>query len=129
MVDGMSISATSGNGQLSNFIPDMTSTQEVAVSYSAGIGGTGVRRRPDEPDSARRRKPVQGILLRHRREREVAVEQLHAGTEGRGTADAQFLKVVYDVNPGVGGPIVKDKLWFYSAARWQTTQSYIAGGT
>jgi hypothetical protein len=36
MVDGMSISATSGNGQLSNFIPDMTSTQEVAVSYSAG---------------------------------------------------------------------------------------------
>ena len=37
------------------------------------------------------------------------------------------LKVVYDVNPGVGGPIVKDKLWFYSAARWQTTQSYIAG--
>ena len=37
------------------------------------------------------------------------------------------LKVVYDVNPGVGGPIVKDKLWFYSAARWQTTQTYIAG--
>ena len=36
MVDGMSISATSGNGQLSNFIPDMTSTQEVAVNYSAG---------------------------------------------------------------------------------------------
>ena len=37
------------------------------------------------------------------------------------------LKVVYDVNPGAGGPLVKDKLWFYSAARWQTTQSYIAG--
>ena len=36
MVDGMSTSATSGNGELSNFIPDMTSTQEVAVSYSAG---------------------------------------------------------------------------------------------
>ena len=31
MVDGMSISATSGDGQLSNFIPDMTSTQEVSV--------------------------------------------------------------------------------------------------
>ena len=36
MVDGMSISATSGDGQLTNFMPDMTSTQEVAVSYSAG---------------------------------------------------------------------------------------------
>ena len=37
------------------------------------------------------------------------------------------IKLVYDVNPGVGGPIVKDKLWFYSAARWQTTQTYVAG--
>ena len=33
------------------------------------------------------------------------------------------IKLVYDVNPGGGGPIVKDKLWFYSAARWQTTQT------
>ena len=90
MVDGMSISATSGNGQLSNFIPDMTSTQEVAVSYSAGYGRAGVRRRPDEPDSARRRQQVQGVLLRHRCEREVAVEQLHGRTEERGPADAQF---------------------------------------
>ena len=37
------------------------------------------------------------------------------------------LKEVYDVNPGAGGPLVRDKLWFYSAARWQSTQSYIAG--
>ena len=31
------------------------------------------------------------------------------------------------MNPGVGGPIIKDKLWVYSAARWQTSQTYIAG--
>ena len=36
LVDGMSTSATSGNGELSNFIPDITSTEEVAVSYAAG---------------------------------------------------------------------------------------------
>src|SRR5579863_750358 len=28
---------------------------------------------------------------------------------------------IYDYNPGVGGPVVKDKLWFYSAARFQLT--------
>ena len=37
------------------------------------------------------------------------------------------LKKLYDVNPGVGGPIVRDKLWFYSAARWQETHNYVAG--
>ena len=74
MVDGMSISATSGNGQLSNFIPDMTSTQEVAVSYSAAGGRAGVRRRPDEPDSARGRKPFKGSVLRDRCQRVLAVK-------------------------------------------------------
>jgi hypothetical protein len=34
---------------------------------------------------------------------------------------------VYDINPSFGGPIRKDRLWFYSAARWQATNRYVAG--
>ena len=37
------------------------------------------------------------------------------------------MKRAYDINPSVGGPIVRDKLWFYVSARWQTNQNYIAG--
>ena len=61
MVDGMSISATSGNGELSNFIPDMTVHPGGGGQLFGGLGRSGVRRRPDEPDSARRRQRVQGI--------------------------------------------------------------------
>ena len=35
------------------------------------------------------------------------------------------LKNVYDVNPGFGGPIVKDKLWFFGTARWTAAENYI----
>ena len=35
------------------------------------------------------------------------------------------MKSVYDVNPGFGGPIVKDKLWFFGTARWTAAENYV----
>jgi hypothetical protein len=127
MVDGMSISATSGNGQLSNFIPDMTSTQEIAVSYSAGtadqaFGGVQMNLIPREGGN-QFKGSVFATAANEKWQSSNYTEELQAA----GLRTPNALKLVYDVNPGAGGPIVKDKLWFYSAARWQTTQSYIAG--
>jgi hypothetical protein len=34
------------------------------------------------------------------------------------------VKRLYDINPSFGGPIVRDKLWFYGSGRWIDTQSY-----
>jgi hypothetical protein len=45
----------------------------------------------------------------------------------RGLRQPNSLKQTYDFNPTGGGPIVRDKLWFYSAARFQTNQNYVAG--
>jgi hypothetical protein len=39
-------------------------------------------------------------------------------------ADVKSLKVIYDYGVGVGGPIKKDKVWFYSANRVWGTQAY-----
>jgi len=36
------------------------------------------------------------------------------------------LKTLYDLNGAVGGPIKKDKLWFYATARYFTNEYYIA---
>ena len=34
---------------------------------------------------------------------------------------------IYDVNPGFGGPVVRDRLWFYLSVRKWTAQQYVAG--
>jgi hypothetical protein len=127
MVDGMSISATSGDGQLSNFIPDMTSTQEVAVSYSAGaadqaFGGVQMNLIPREGGNT-----FKGSFFATGVNEKFQSNNYTQALQTAGLRTPNSLKVVYDVNPGAGGPIVRDKLWFYSAARWQTTQSYLAG--
>ena len=44
---------------------------------------------------------------------------------GLGTPNA--LKRSYDYNPGVGGPILRDRLWFHVAYKKQSTEVYPAG--
>src|SRR4030095_11106197 len=35
------------------------------------------------------------------------------------------LNHVYDFNPGYGGPIVKDKLWFFGSLRWTQAENFV----
>jgi hypothetical protein len=35
------------------------------------------------------------------------------------------LKEVYDYNPGYGGPIIRDRLWFFGSARWTGAINYV----
>jgi hypothetical protein len=41
------------------------------------------------------------------------------------TTQPGALKTVYDFNPGFGGPIKKDKLWFFASARWTKAENYV----
>lgn len=45
----------------------------------------------------------------------------------RGAATTTVLKKVWDVNPGVGGPILRDKIWFYAAYRYSGSEEAPAG--
>ena len=45
----------------------------------------------------------------------------------RGLTNTAEVKQIYDVGGGVGGPLKKDKLWFYTAHRWWGSQEYAPG--
>jgi hypothetical protein len=45
----------------------------------------------------------------------------------RGASDTDSLKKLYDINGAVGGPIKRDKLWFYYTSRYFTNEYYQAG--
>ena len=51
---------------------------------------SGDRRRAHQHDSARRRQHVQGLVLRHRRQRQVPGQQLHPGSDRPRPAHAEF---------------------------------------
>ena len=37
------------------------------------------------------------------------------------------IKANWDINPAFGGPILRDRLWFFGAARYTVTADYVAG--
>ena len=45
----------------------------------------------------------------------------------KGLKAVNSVKKLWDFNPTVGGPIVKDKLWFFGGFRYNGAQSYLAG--
>ena len=127
MIDGMSISATSGNGELSNFMPDITSAQEIAVSTGGGsadqpFGGVVTNLIPKEGGNRFSGSFFGTYVTRSMEGSNYTPELQTAGLRAPNT-----IKEVYDYNPGIGGPLLKDKLWFYSAARFQLTENYQAG--
>src|SRR5215468_12089132 len=44
-----------------------------------------------------------------------------------GLTTSASLRSLFDVNGSIGGPIVKDRLWFYFTERYQTNSTYAAG--
>jgi len=44
-----------------------------------------------------------------------------------GLTGVSSLKNMFDVNAAYGGPIAKDRLWFFTTGRYQTNTSYLAG--
>lgn len=45
----------------------------------------------------------------------------------KGLEQVNRVKEVTEVNPTMGGPLVKDRLWFYGGYRYQVSQKFLAG--
>jgi hypothetical protein len=57
----------------------------------------------------------------------LQTSNLTSRLQGLGLTATSGLKSLFDVNGSLGGPIVKDRLWFYVTGRYQTNSTYLAG--
>ncbi len=126
-LDGVRVGNVLSEGQFSNFVPDTGSTQEVTMDYAAvsaeqPFGGLRINIIPKEGGNA-----VRGSFFA------TYVTSAWQGTnidddlKAKGLPDPNEMKKAYDFNPSVGGPLMRDKLWFYFSSRWQKNESYVAG--
>ena len=57
----------------------------------------------------------------------LQANNLTSRLQALGLTSTSTLKALFDVNGSLGGPIVKDRLWFYVTERYQTNSTYAAG--
>jgi carboxypeptidase family protein len=54
-------------------------------------------------------------------------DNLTSSLRARGLSEPNKIKANWDINPAFGGPILRDKVWFFGAARYNVTADYVAG--
>jgi hypothetical protein len=127
MIDGFILRNTGAEGQNVNISPDMGSTQEMTVDYAAGsaeqaYAGLRINLVPREGGNAFRLSAFATGVTSAFQSNNYTQE-----LKDRGLTAPNRLKEAYDVNVSGGGPIVRDRLWFYSSVRAQSNEQYMAG--
>jgi hypothetical protein len=120
LVDGMN-GGYQGMG-VSGYVPEVGNSQEVVVTLSGGLG------------EATTGGPQMNIVTKTGGNT-FAGSVFVSGTgdalqgtniEGSGLTATNSMKKLWEVNPSFGGPIVKDRLWFFGTFRYQSSRQNVA---
>ncbi|HVZ19597.1 MAG TPA: carboxypeptidase-like regulatory domain-containing protein [Vicinamibacterales bacterium] len=131
-IGGVSAATTIRFGESLSSSPSFTAMQEVAVNTSgadASMAGGGVQMNYVPRDGG---NSFKGLMFASGATSGMQGNNYTSGTKDASgactPADSMFcrglllqpgaLVHVYDYNPGFGGPLMKDKLWFFGTARW-----------
>jgi carboxypeptidase family protein len=124
--DGMAILNMAGDGNVSYIINSQTIEEMVlesggisAESASSGFSANGVPKEGSNTFSF----SVSGLFTNDKLQSDNLSDDLRA----RGVTTTDKTLHVYDAGVTLGGPIRKDKLWFYGAIRWQGSKNQKAG--
>jgi hypothetical protein len=127
MIDGMSTANSELAGQASNFLPNFGAVQEMAVDYSSGTadqatGGVRINMIPREGGNV-----FKGSIFGTGVNASFQGSNYSQALQDRGLKTPNSIQMEYDVNPGFGGPLKENTLWFYGSGRWVKTANYVGG--
>ncbi len=115
--DGLNMTANTADGGVSGQYPNQGAYQEVVVqtkALPAEVGAGGVSVNMITKDGGNR---FRGDLFATYTGQSLQSGNVSAEQTARGLTTPSATDVFYDVNAGVGGPVVSDKLWFYASGR------------
>jgi hypothetical protein len=126
-VDGLTVRNVAGQGNSTNTVMDVGSSQELTIDYAAGnaeaiTGGVLFNFVPKEGGNN-----FSGSFFGSHTNTSFQNSNYSPELAAQGLRSPNRLKNLFDYNGSAGGPIARDKLWFYSSARFQRVENYIAG--
>ncbi len=118
-VDGLNISNPPGGNQPSNYVADVGNSSEVTMTTSGGLGeaetaGLQINIVPKQGGNR-----TSGLLFASGFSEGMQASNYTSELAARGVTQPNPVSHVYDINAAVGGPIAKDKLWYYMSVRQQ----------
>ena len=128
LVDGMVVDAMFPSGQCACVYDNEMQTQELSVSLNGGsaenqLSGVLVNRIPRTGGNT-----FSGDQLVTFSNSSLQSGNIGDDLTARGVGSPDELYRQYDVNYSLGGPIVRDRLWFFATGRHWAYNNYVLGG-
>ena len=123
LVNGVSFHSANGSGYTGS--PNIAAYQEMAIdtggiSAEAKEGGLRMNLIPRDGGNTFR-----GFFFGSFANSSMQGNNFSQDLKDRGLGTPNSVKKLWDVNPALGGPIKRDKLWFHSTIRHDTAMSYV----
>jgi hypothetical protein len=108
----------SGGGGLTNFMINTGSVQEMSVQTAGAsvenqVSGVFINVIPKEGANA-----FKGELFVTGANGAFQSDNLTDAIKNAGLTNVTTVNRIWDINPGVGGPVVRDRVWFYTSVRY-----------
>jgi hypothetical protein len=114
-VDGLNVGNPPGGNQPPGYAVDVGNSQEITFTTSGGLGEAETAGLVMNVVPKTGGNTTQGSFFYSGSGKNLQADN----TEGTGLSAATPLTKVYDVNVAVGGPIVRDRVWYFATARTQ----------
>ena len=124
-VEGLNISNPPGGNQPPNYTADIGNSSEVTVMTAGGLGefetaGVQMNIVPKQGGNS-----LSGLIASSGFSKGMQSDNYSADLQARGAGAPNPTYHVYDFNAAVGGPIKKDRLWYYMSVRQQGSRRNI----
>src|SRR5688572_5563018 len=127
MIDGMRIGNMYIDSNLTNMSLSPLLFDQVDVSLSGQMGETGTNGVIMNAIPKAGGNTFSGSLLANGSGPSLQGSNVTEDLQARGLRGASStLKKLYDINGAVGGPIKRDRLWFYATSRYFTSEYFLA---
>lgn len=118
-VEGLNVSNPPGGNQPPNYTADIGNAAEVTMTTSGGLGesetaGLTINIVPKQGGNQ-----MSGLLFVSGFSKGMQSDNFTDELRSRGATQPNPVYRVYDVNTAVGGPIARDRLWYYMSVRVQ----------
>jgi hypothetical protein len=116
-LDGISVGSAFNGGGVSAYIADVGNAQEIAMTTSGGLGEAEVGGPALNVVPKTGGNTVKGSVYLSGVTKGMIGSNYTDDLKARGLTTPGSNTKIWDFNAGVGGPIVKDRLWFFATAR------------
>jgi hypothetical protein len=125
--NGVSLATANGAGQNSSQSANLAAYQEITVDSAAvnaelATGGPRINYIPRDGGNT-----FAGVIFGNFANDSMQGSNYSDELKARGLAVPGSIGNIYDINPGLGGPIRRDTLWFFGTARHNVADNYPSG--